>query len=87
MRGTTASGFEFTVNKESLDDWEMVDLLSQMAIDGNTLALPKFAKTFLGAEQCKALVEHCKTDGKAPVEKVMNEVLEIIQLLGDDGKN
>jgi len=86
MRGTTASGFEFSIDKEVLNDWAVLDYLGELA-DGYLLHLPKFTKLVLGDEQAKALVEHCKKDGKAIPMDVATEVFEIINQLGDDGKN
>ena len=49
MKGTTKTGFEFDVDPQKLDDWEILDQLSEME-DGNMLYAPKFVKKVLGKE-------------------------------------
>lgn len=86
MTGVTESGFEYEVNIEQFsDDWEFVEQLSGIA-DGNLLMAPKFAEKVLGAEQKKALAEHCRHDGKVSLRQMVSEVFEIIHA-NTDGKN
>ena len=86
MKSKTESGFEFEIDANKLDDWEILDQLSEMN-DGNMLYAPKFVKKVLGEEQGKKLVEHCREkDGRVPTEKVIKEIFEIFESL-KDGKN
>lgn len=85
MKGITKTGFEFEITVEALDDWEILDQLSEMA-DGNMLYAPKFIKKVLGAEQAKALVAHCSENGRTPTEKVLAEIFDIFGQM-KDGKN
>ena len=85
MIGITKSGFEFEADAQTLDDWDILEQLSEMS-EGNMLAAPKFLNKFLGKEQGKALVAHCREDGVAKTEKVLSEIFEIIGQL-TEGKN
>jgi len=86
MRGTTASGFEFTLEKETLNNWDVLDQLAELA-DGEYIHLPKFTRALLGIEQTNALVAHCRHDGVTKPMDVATEVFEIIRLVSEDGKN
>lgn len=85
MRGVTKSGFEWDVNAERLDDWEILEILSDME-DGKMLAAPKLLKKVLG-DKSRDLLDHCrKDDGTVPTQAVLDEVFEIIGSL-KEGKN
>ena len=86
MKGTTKTGFEFDVDPQKLDDWEILDQLSEME-DGNMLYAPKFVKKVLGKEAGKALVNHCRAeDGTVPTSKVLDEIFDIFDQI-KEGKN
>lgn len=86
MKGITETGFEFDVDVQALDDWEVLDQLSEMS-DGNMLFAPKFVKKILGKEQGKALIEHCRDEnGRVPTEKVIAEIFDIFGRI-KEGKN
>lgn len=78
MRGTTESGFEYEVQEEKLNDYELFELISE--VDENPLLLPKLVIKLLGAEQKKKLMEHVRnSDGVVPIDAVGNEVMEIFR--------
>lgn len=86
VKGTTGTGFDFEIDETLLDDWAILEQLSEME-DGNLLYAPKFVKSVLGKEQGKALIEHCKEEnGRIPTKKVMDEVLDILGKI-KEGKN
>lgn len=85
MKGTTKTGFEFNVDVKALDDWEILEQLSEME-DGNMLYAPRFVKKVLGKDQGKALVEHCKEGEHVSTEKVLAEVFDIFEQI-KEGKN
>lgn len=85
MKGITETGFEFEVDVQALDDWEVLEQLAEME-EGNLLYAPRFAKKILGKEQGKALVEHCRENGRVPTEKVLAEIFDILSKI-KEGKN
>lgn len=85
MKGITKSGFEWDIDVQKLDDWEILEQLSDME-EGNMLSAPKFLKKLLGGHS-KELVEHCRQeDGVVPTKKVLDEVFDIFGSL-KEGKN
>jgi len=78
LKGTTESGFRFEVEDETLNDYELFELISE--VDGNPLLLPKLVKKLLGDEQKNNLINHVRgEDGRAPLDKISQEVMEIFR--------
>lgn len=76
LKGTTQSGFKFTVVEENLDDMELIELIA--GVDENALLLPKLLNKVLGEKQKKRLYNHCRnTKGVVPTEAVSNELTSI----------
>lgn len=87
ITGVTSSGFEFSIEESTLDNMELLDALEEMS-EENTLALSKVLDLILGKEQKKKLYEHLRTeDGRVPVSKVNDEIMEIFAAYKDPGKN
>ena len=78
LEGTTKSGFNFKVADESLNDFELIEVLSE--VDVNPLLLPRLVKMLLGDEQKKALMDHLRTEkGNVPLDAMSDEIMEIFQ--------
>lgn len=76
LKGKTKSGFKYEISDESLNDYELVELLSE--VDENPLLLPKLIKALLGEEQKNNLIEHIRTEsGRVPMDALADEVAEI----------
>lgn len=76
LKGTTESGFEYVVEKETLDDWELFEMMSEM--EERPFLLNNIITTLLGKEQKEKLKDHLRNDnGKIPMEE-MGKVLEEI---------
>lgn len=76
IEGTTKSGFDYKIEKDALDDWELVEAISQM--DGPTGSV-KFIQAFLGDKQYAALKEHCRNErGRVKASQMEKEVTEIL---------
>lgn len=89
MKGITKSGFEFTIEDESLDNAELLEDISTM-VNGNGLIVFDIMKEMLGEDGKTALFEHCRNDkGKVSMKKVSEEFNEIFELVDKDlqGKN
>ena len=60
VKGTTASGFKYSVDPALLTDMEFVELAGE--VQDNGALLPKLIKAILGEEQKKALYDHVRDD-------------------------
>lgn len=78
IKGKTKSGFKYEVNSDSLNDYELIEIIAE--VDINPLLLPKLIVKLLGVEQKDRLIEHIKSNsenGIATAEAMGNEVAEI----------
>lgn len=81
------NGLELEVNKQSLNNMELLDALEEMT-DGNELAISKVVKLMLGKENRKKLYDYIRDkDGRVPLEKIDKCLTEIMMLMGEQGKN
>lgn len=84
--GRTASGFEFEVKDEVLDDMRLIRLMNQAM--KNPVYFPDLIERLLGQEQAEALYSSLETeDGRVPLKAVSDAVTDIFNSLGDTGKN
>ncbi|WP_010247754.1 hypothetical protein [Peptoniphilus rhinitidis] len=73
----TSTGFVYKINENALNNFELLDLFAE--VDENPLLLPKLLNMLLGEEMKKKLYDHVRLeDGTVPVDKVSNELMEII---------
>ena len=78
MKGITESGFEYELNEETLDDYELLEMLCEIDA-GNDSLLTKAAKQLLGGNQLNALKEHCRNEkGRVPATVMINEITQIL---------
>lgn len=85
LKGKTKSGFEFEVQDESLNNYELIEVLSE--VDTNPLLLPRLVKMLLGDDQKIKLTDHVRTEsGTVPLDKISTEIMEIFQS-GNQVKN
>lgn len=78
LKGKTETGFSYEVSDESLNDYELVEILAE--VDTNPLLLPKLVDKLLGKEQKKKLLNHLRTeDGKVPIDAISAEIMDIFQ--------
>lgn len=81
------NGLELEVNESALNNMELFDALAEMT-EGNALALSNVVKLMLGCDNRKKLYNFIrKEDGTVPLEQVDKCVTEIMNLLGEQGKN
>ena len=81
------NGLELEVNEKSLNNMELLDALEEMT-EGNELAISKVVKLMLGNENRKKLYDFIRDkDGRVPLEEVDKCLTEIMNLLGEQGKN
>lgn len=79
FEGVTPTGFKYHIERDVVDDMELIDLLSKLE-DGDVAALPKMLLKLLGQKQKEALYQHCldKKARRVPSTKVMNEIKAIL---------
>lgn len=80
IKGKTGSDFEFEVSEAALDDWELLEILSEID-DGKTQKLGAAVKLLLGDEQAEKLKEHCRTDGRVSASAMFKEISDIFTAL------
>lgn len=86
--GKTSSGFVYVIDEDVNDDMELLEGL--IALDsGDMTSLPQCITSLLGAEQKKALYDHCRSEktGRVSSKKVIAEVGEIIKSVQSEVKN
>lgn len=85
--GKTDSGFEFTLEEEVLDNYELLETLAEID-KGNYGKLTEMTTLLLGEEQKDSLKEHVRNDkGKISIKKMMDEVSGIFKSAKETGKN
>lgn len=78
IKGITKSGFKYEIPEERLNNYELLEAISEL--DEDTLILPKVVNLLLGNEQKKELTKHLRTDGgMVPMDKMTAEIIEIFQ--------
>jgi hypothetical protein len=76
--GVTKSGFEYSIPKKNLNNYELVEVLGE--VDTNALFLPKVLKLLLGKEQVEKLKNHLRdADGIVNTEKMAAELEDIFK--------
>lgn len=86
-KGKTESGFKYEIDEKVLDDMELIDAMAASQGDDPTQISTVVVKIF-GVDQRKKLYDHVRAeDGRVPITEVANIITEIIESLGDDGKN
>ena len=78
IKGKTTSGFEYQISKARLENYELMETLSE--VDVRPLLLPKTVNLLLGKEQANKLKEHLRdADGIIPSDKMFDEIMDIFQ--------
>lgn len=83
---TLENGLTLSIDENVMDDMELLDLLAQLD-DGNGYAIPRVVEHLLGKEQKKKLYNAVRVDGRTRVTAVVNAMKEILDKLGETGKN
>lgn len=84
--GVTKSGFKFSVDKNCMNDMELVDVLADTSMD-DAFRMSHVIKKLLPMDQRAALYDHVRVDGRVPVDAVVAAVEDIFAAIGNDGKN
>lgn len=86
MKGKTTTGFEFELDEEKLNDYELLEELSKID-KGNAGGITDVIQNVLGEEQKNRLKDHVRNEnGKVTIDRMTEEFVEILR--GDQsGKN
>lgn len=86
ITGTTRTGFSFELEDEVMDDYELLEILSEID-NGDYGKVTSMVDTLLGPKQKKKLKEHIRDQhGKVSAKAMLTEVMEIFQTC-QPGKN
>lgn len=86
INGKTESGFEFQLDDDVLDDYELLEELC--AIDnGEVNKIPHIAAIILGNEQLDALKDHIRGENGRVSARKMADAIEEILTKSKAGKN
>lgn len=86
VKGTTKTGFQFSVDENSMNDMELVDILADSSMD-DAFRMSHVVRKLLPGDQRKALYDYVRVDGRVPVDAVVAEVEDIFSAMGSKGKN
>lgn len=86
IKGVTTSGFNFTLDEDALDDYELLEAICSVD-HGNYSDVTKMVHLLLGSEQESELKAFIKNrDGKIRTSSMMIEIKEIFNAC-NAGKN
>jgi hypothetical protein len=86
VEGTTRSGFAFEVDDQIANDMELFEALCDLD-GGDMRALVPVCRKVLGGRKAE-LYEHLRQpDGRVPVDKVTEEIADIIGAVKDGKKS
>ena len=78
LKGTTKSGFNFDIEDKRLNNYELLEAISE--VEESPFALPRVIKLLLGDSKAKALKNHVRDDeGFVSSEKLSAEIMEIFE--------
>ena len=76
INGKTTSGFEYSLDPDKLNDYELLEKIGEM--EENPFTLTSIVNMVLGKEQAKKLKDHIRSEnGTVPIEKMTAEITEI----------
>lgn len=87
IKGKTPSGFKFEISERRLNNYELLELISEVD-EGNGQAFPKVLKLLFGEEQAKAFKDQLREeDGIIPNEKIADELKAIFETVQEVKKS
>lgn len=86
MKSVTKSGFEFEIDDECLDDYELLEDLCEID-NGNNAKIVEVVDRILGKEQKDRLKDHLRGKNGRVTATKMGEAIEEIMKATKAGKN
>ena len=85
IKGVTRSGFEFEVAEDIANDMELFEALTDLD-NGDLRAIVPICRTIIG-DRKKELYDHLRgEDGRVPIERVSDEIVDILTAVKDGKK-
>lgn len=85
VKGTTQTGFKFSIDPDAIKDMEFIELAAEA--EENGLVLPKMLERVLGEKQKKKLYDHVRNSkGRVMIDDINNEVEDIFNALNQDNE-
>lgn len=84
IKGTTRTGFKFSIDKNELDSWELIEDIYDCD-NGKPFKIVSVMRRILGVEQLDALKKHLSKDGERIPAQAMREQLD--DILAADNKD
>lgn len=82
IKGKTDTGFKFEIDSSVGDDWELLELISQ--VETNPLIIIKVLNKMFDQDQVDKLKEHVRDEnGFVSTAKLMSEVTNIFTKAGE----
>lgn len=75
IEGTTKNGFNFRIEEDIADDWEILEAIRKSNEDAAYVI--DVAEKVLGNEQLEDLKEHCRENGKVRITRMSEALAEI----------
>jgi len=86
IQGKTKSGFAYALDKDVMNNMELVDALAEMQ-EENPLSVSRVLNLILDKNQKQRLYNHVRTEsGRVSMEKIIEELGEIFSAFGQQGK-
>lgn len=77
LDGTTESGFQYTIQPDAIDDYELLEDLCDID-NGDASKITIAARRLLGDTQLEALKDHVRNEnGRVPATKMVEEITQI----------
>lgn len=79
IKGTTKSGFNYTIQEGALDDYELLEELREID-KGNTSLIVDVIEKIIGSEQKEQLKKHVRDEtGRVSIKRMVDEIGEILR--------
>lgn len=76
ISGKTRTGFEYTIDEEALNDYEILELMAKVR-NNDVLSIFELIERLLGEDQKNRLKEHCRVNGRVPISAINDEIVDI----------
>lgn len=86
VKGTTKTGFSFKVDEKRINDAEFLEIFANLSDSENGLEYFKAINMLFDAKQKKALYEHVRTKGMVPIDKLTEEVADVLEAMTNAGE-
>lgn len=76
ISGKTRTGFEYVIDDNVFDDYEILELMAKVK-NNDPLAIFELIERLLGEEQKDQLKDHVRVNGRVPMSAINDEIVDI----------